>query len=271
MWLRLRQVALVAPELEPVLEDLHAVFGLEVAYRDPSVAQFGLVNAVLPVGSQFLEVVAPVAPATAAGRYLQRRHGSGGYMVITHTDDHAARRARVDALGVRSVFDTVHDGYRCLQLHPADTGGSFLEIDYQPGGEDPNGPWAPAGPRWRDAVRREVVDAIVGVEIQADDPLRVGRRWAEITELPLAVALPPADAAGELALENASLRFVVGHDGRGDGLAAVRLSAVDPDTALFAAKRRGCRDHSGAIAVCGVRFDLVGPGGETVSAPTQRK
>src|SRR4051794_11157989 len=59
MWIRLRQVALVAAELAPVLDDLHDVLGLEVAYRDPGVATFGLENAVLPVGTQFLEVVAP--------------------------------------------------------------------------------------------------------------------------------------------------------------------------------------------------------------------
>ena len=36
-WIRLRQVALVARDLEPVVEDLRDAFGLEVAYRDPGV------------------------------------------------------------------------------------------------------------------------------------------------------------------------------------------------------------------------------------------
>ena len=48
--MRLRQIALVARELEPVVADLCAVFDLEVAYRDPGVAEFGLQNAVMPVG-----------------------------------------------------------------------------------------------------------------------------------------------------------------------------------------------------------------------------
>src|SRR5688572_7180451 len=64
--MQVRQVALVARDLEPVVDDLCAVLGLEVAFRDPGVAEFGLRNAVLPIGRRFLEVVSPVrADATA--------------------------------------------------------------------------------------------------------------------------------------------------------------------------------------------------------------
>ncbi|MBO0729790.1 MAG: VOC family protein [Acidimicrobiaceae bacterium] len=256
MWIRLRQVALVAAELEPVVEDLRAVLGLEVAFRDPGVARFGLENAVLPIGTQFLEVVAPVEAGTAAGRYLDRRHGDGGYMVITHTDDHPARQARVDALGVRKVLDYEHDGYRCMQLHPADTGGSFLEIDFQPGGDDPQGPWQPAGPAWQGAARTNVVDGIEGVEIQAADPDQVAQRWSDVTEISLqrngAGAAPVT-----LPLDNATIAFVPLGDDRGDGLSGLRLTAVDERRARAEAKQRGRLDDDGAVVICGTRFQLV--------------
>ena len=42
MWLRLRQIALVARELQPVLDDFRAVLGLEVCFVDPGVKTFGL-------------------------------------------------------------------------------------------------------------------------------------------------------------------------------------------------------------------------------------
>lgn len=61
-WTRLRQVALVAHDLDALVADLHEAFGLEVAYRDPAVATFGLHNAVLPIGHQFIEVVSPTRP-----------------------------------------------------------------------------------------------------------------------------------------------------------------------------------------------------------------
>ena len=71
MWLRLRQIALVAEELAPTVDDLRAVLGLEVCFNDPGVKTFGLENALLPVGNQFLEVVAPIEEGTAGGRYLR--------------------------------------------------------------------------------------------------------------------------------------------------------------------------------------------------------
>jgi hypothetical protein len=79
---RLRQVALVARELDPVVAALERTLGLAVAFRDPGVAEFGLRNALFPVGDQFLEVVSPTQPGTTAGRLLERRGGDGGYMVI---------------------------------------------------------------------------------------------------------------------------------------------------------------------------------------------
>ena len=85
-YLRLRQICLVASELEPVVDDLCAVFGVKVCHRDPEVGQFGLHNALMPFGSSFLEVVAPQREGTAAGRYLERRQGDGGYMVILDSE-----------------------------------------------------------------------------------------------------------------------------------------------------------------------------------------
>ena len=80
--MRLRQVALVAKDLEPVRKALEDVFGLKVAYRDPGVGVYGLVNVVMPFGGDFIEIVQPVAADASAGRYLARRGGDAGYMLI---------------------------------------------------------------------------------------------------------------------------------------------------------------------------------------------
>jgi hypothetical protein len=78
MILHLRQVALLAEKLQPVVDDLRAVLGLEVCFVDQEVGVFGLENSLLPVGTDFIEVVAPVKAGTAGGRYLERRNGDGG-------------------------------------------------------------------------------------------------------------------------------------------------------------------------------------------------
>ena len=58
-YMRLRQICLVAPQLEPVIADIAGIMGLAVCYRDGNVAKYGLVNALMPVDTILLEVVAP--------------------------------------------------------------------------------------------------------------------------------------------------------------------------------------------------------------------
>jgi hypothetical protein len=118
MNLRMRQICLVARELAPTVETFGEVFGLEVCYRDPGVGKYGLENALFPIGDGFLEVVAPTRDGTTAGRYLDRRGGDGGYMVITQCADLAPRRARCETVGVRVANEIRHADYHELQLHP---------------------------------------------------------------------------------------------------------------------------------------------------------
>ena len=253
MWLRLRQVALVARDIEAVVADLRAVFGLDVAYIDPGVAVFGLQNRLLPVGSQFIEIVSPVRDGTAGGRYLERRGGDGGYMVITQCDEHPARKRHVESLGIRKVLERDHPEHCLLQLHPADTGGSFLEIDWH---RDlaADGDWPPAGEDWRRAVRTERVNAITGVELQSDRPGELAGRWSEIIETRVV-----ADAQGNpsLALENATIRFIAATDGRGEGLGGVDVRAVDRETVLAAARARGVPVEGSTVTIAGTRFRLA--------------
>lgn len=220
--LRLRQIAFVAHDLDAVVGQLHESLGVEVAFRDPGVATFGLHNAVMPVGDQFIEVVAPVREGTAGGRYLDRRNGDGGYMVILQSDRHELRKQRVAELGIRSVLQ--HDGreYHIMQLHPADTGGSFLEIDEQIGGDDIGGPWEPAGPDWQRARRTHVVTGISAAELQSPNPAALAERWSAILERPVRLV----EGVPTIALDNADLRFVEAVDGRGEGLGGIDLAAA---------------------------------------------
>ena len=171
--MRLRQVALVARELEPVVEDLCAVLGLEVCFRDPGVSEFGLHNALMPIGSCFLEVVSPTRPDTTAGRLLDRRGGDGGYMVIVQTDDLARDRERLAALGVRIVWQIALPDAQTIHLHPRDVGAAILSLDQMPEPEA----WRWAGPSWRSFVKTGVTKALVGVELQSPEPGALAARW----------------------------------------------------------------------------------------------
>lgn len=257
MSIRLRQICLVAEKLAPVIEDFKALLGLEVCYKDPEVAVFGLENALMPVGANFIEVVAPVKENTAAGRYLTRRNGDGGYMVICQCDSSATQLAckqRAAALNIRRVMDHDTKAFHAMQLHPADTGGAFFEIDWDAKGE-PEGNWMPAGGSgWTAAQRTDVVSAYQVVELQSADPRGLAERWARIADIALR-----KDARGrlELPLDNATIRFVEATDGRGEGLGGIDVAVADRKRLLEAAERRVLRVADDQVTICGTRFYLV--------------
>ena len=132
MTIQLRQICLVARKLEPVIQDLTAILGINRCFVDPGVGVFGLENTLMPIGRNFLEVVAPIEENTAGGRYLDRRHGDGGYMVITQADNlESQQQVRQNALdnGVRVAHETVRDDWNLCQLHPGDLKAFEIESD----------------------------------------------------------------------------------------------------------------------------------------------
>jgi hypothetical protein len=257
MSIRLRQICLVANKLAPVLEDFKAVFGLEVCFVDKGVAAFGLENSLMPVGSNFIEIVSPIKDNTAAGRYLKRRNGDGGYMVICQCDSHQTqlgRKQRAAAMNIRVAWEHESKTFHAMQLHPADTGGAFFEIDWDAKGE-PEGSWEPAGgDGWPKARRDDIVNAYTAVELQSADPRGLAERWSSIAEIPVR-----KDARGrfELPLDNANIRFVQDTDGRGEGLGGIDIAAVDRGRILEAATARNCRVTDDQVVICGTRFYLV--------------
>src|SRR5215472_1993792 len=127
--MRLRQIAFIAHEIDPVAKQLEDVFGLRVGYRDPGVEVFGLTNVVMPVGGEFLEVVSPFRDDASGARYLGRRGGDAGYMVILQDADALGHRARLEALGVRVIARSPDRTYRYTHFHPGDCAGVLLSID----------------------------------------------------------------------------------------------------------------------------------------------
>lgn len=255
MWIRLRQIAVSTADLRKTSVDLQTVLGIEPCHTDPGVGIFGLKNVLWPIGTQFVECVTPTKPDTAAGRYQHRRGGDTGYMVITEVDDVAARRVHIDSLQVRLVHEMDYQGFKGMQLHPGDTGGSLFEMDQMTGtsGGIVGGPWWPAGLNWEPYVRTDVVSSISAAELQSADPQQLAQRWGQIAELDVGV-----DAVGNatLELDNATLRFVEAADGRGEGLGGIDVTAPDRDTVLAGARARGCYVNDDRVDLAGLRVYL---------------
>jgi hypothetical protein len=149
-------------------------------------------------------------------------------MVILQTDDMEGFRNRIDEMDVRVVLEARMPGIVGLHLHPRDVGGAILSVDET---DDWNA-WPWAGPDWQYHRRTDLVNGILAVVIQADDPVAMAGRWGEVLGR-------PADGT-VVALDEGEIRFVPVLDGRGEGLSGVELGA----------------GRNADLEVCGVRFAL---------------
>jgi catechol 2,3-dioxygenase-like lactoylglutathione lyase family enzyme len=250
--MKLRQCVFVARDLESSREELCDTLGLEVAYRDPCVAKWGLANVVCPTGHDFLEIVSPTRDGTSAGRYIERRKGDGGYMVILQVADAVAERERVTALGVRAVEQKDLPEYKYTHFHPADTAGVLLSLDQTiaPAGTDPKLWWPPAARDWLKQARSDVTNGLGGVEIQCVEPDKAAALWSRILNRPAKDDIIRLDDDGEI-------RFVPIADERGPGVSAYDVRVVDRDHVIAAAKKRHKQHGVGQVEVCGCRINLV--------------
>ncbi|SJZ32963.1 Glyoxalase-like domain-containing protein [Enhydrobacter aerosaccus] len=250
--MKLRQCVFVAEDLESSREELCDVLGIEVAYRDPGVAKWGLANVVCPTGHDFLEIVSPTRDGTSAGRYLERRKGDGGYMVILQVADAIAERQRITGLGIRAVEQKDQPEYKYTHFHPADTAGVLLSIDQTvaPAGSDPKLWWPPASNDWLKHARSDVTNGLGGVEIQCVDPDKAADLWSKILGRPVESDIIRLDDDGEI-------RFVPIADDRGPGVSAYDVRVVDRERVLKAAHSRHKQHGVGQIEVCGCRINLV--------------
>ena len=242
----LRQLVMVSSLRDPIVDSLCNLFDIKVSFNDPGVAHFGLENAVLPVGTDFLEVVSPVEENTTAGRYLDRRNGDGGYMVIIQVDDFLAAKQSVKENDITVVWESDHPEARAIHLHPKQMGGAILSLDWM----DPKESWKWAGPNWDKFVNTSLVNRFVGVEIQAENPEDMKNTWKSVLNLK-----SERVTGNQINLDNTWIRFLEDEDGRGAGVSAFCLEANDNDKLFEKASDLGLV-YEDNIMIGGVKFLL---------------
>ncbi len=250
-YIRLRQICLVARHLEPLIGDIAAIMGLGVCCRDGNVAKYGLQNALLPVDTILLEVVAPLREGTAAGRFLDKSGGCGGYMAIFCCDDPDQRAARAAKVGVRIANVIDHAPYRGVQLHPRDCRAAFIEFNHTKGSDDILGPYPPAGPDWQRFIRKDVTQALVGVDMESPEPENLAEHWGRIIEVPVG---RNRSGEPELRLANCTFRFAAGAR---DMMSGLTFRVNDIAAVRDAASRRGHMVTGESFPLGGVTFKLV--------------
>ena len=244
---RLRQIALVAKDMNLVQTHFYNLFGLSDAHIDPKISKFGLQNIVMTLGDTFLEVVSPITDNTTAGRLLERRGGDGGYMVIVQVDDLLHEKQRVESADIRIVFEAFTERGSAIHLHPKDVPGAIASLDQM----DPPEAWYWAGSNW---MKRKamLVENITGSEIQCESPTEIAEKWAIAYNLPVSMV----GGVPRLLFDDGEVRFVEIKDSRGIGLRAFDVVAKDKKQILKNANQLKLKVVDDSIEVCGVTVNL---------------
>jgi hypothetical protein len=252
-YFRLRQICLVANDLPRVIGDMEAIFGVKLAYQDPHVRKYGLENALFPFGLAFVEVVSPVEADTAAGRFLERSSGVGGYMAIFNCSDPERRGRHANALGVRTAHTIDHPGFRAVQLHPRDCRAAMIEFDQSEGEEDLRCRYHPAGGSdWTRAITSDVTRRLAEIVVESPNPSDIGQHWSRILEKPFV----PNDDGGRIDVDMTAIRFGKAPHAR-EVLRTLVIEVADRTGIEQRASQRGYPVSAAGVECCGVRFQLA--------------
>lgn len=250
-YVRLRQICLATDDLDEAEGHLRALLDLEVSHRDERVERHGLVNFVTPIGSSFLEVVAPTQEWTRVGRFLER--GSGAYMAIFDCAELQRWAGRVEAAGVRIAQRREYPNYAHIQLHPKDMGATLVEINHSAGGDSLDGRYDPGGEDWQDFVRRRKVDSLLGIEIATADVAGRAAIWGRVLGRQ---ARPESGSATRIDLDYGFVRFRPTVENEIEQLSTLYATAHAPEEIIAMAGDRGLPVREGAFRLGGVWFAL---------------
>lgn len=246
--MRIRQVALAASDLAKTDTTLRHLLGCDESYADPEIIYFGLDNRLYTVGDYFLEVVSPVQPNTAAGRFLERRGGDGGYMVIVQVENLAEEQVRLADTSIRTVFADDRGNAKAVHLHPKDVPGAIPSLDEM----SPPESWLWAGDEWEQRAGR-YVRGILAVEIRSPVPKATGQCWAEA----YGIELMPAGEGWRLEMDGTEIRFAFDAAALEPALMAIDVDAVDLAAICAAADGLGLERDGHVVTVCGVAFNFL--------------
>ena len=159
--MRLRQLVLVTKEIDSLADQICELFELKISFCDPELISFGLENRMIPVGDTFIEIVSPVQENTAAERFLRKKNGPCGYMVIVDVGDIDLEKRRLEHLGLEIIW---HENRnlngvcaQALHLHPKQIGGAILSLDSM----IPESAWLWAGMNWENDINKTLAENLI--------------------------------------------------------------------------------------------------------------
>jgi methylmalonyl-CoA/ethylmalonyl-CoA epimerase len=129
MFGRIDHVGVAVEDLDEAVELYSERLAMPVQHRE-TVEEQGVEAVLLGVGESHVELLRPLGPETAVGRFLDR-NGPGLHHVAYGTDDIDSALEDVRAAGLRLIDERPRTGIRNSRvafLHPKSTGGVLTEL-----------------------------------------------------------------------------------------------------------------------------------------------
>ena len=122
-------VGVAVDDIEAAVSLYRDSLGMPLVHRE-TVAEQGVEAALLAIGEGHVELLQPLGPDTAVGKFLARR-GPGLHHVAYRVQDIERTLAELAAAGLRLIDEQPRMGIRGSRvafLHPASTGGVLTEL-----------------------------------------------------------------------------------------------------------------------------------------------
>jgi methylmalonyl-CoA/ethylmalonyl-CoA epimerase len=135
MFTAVDHVGVAVDDLEAALVLYRDTLGMPLVHRE-TVTEQGVEAALLDVGESHIELLSPLGPDTAVGKFLGRK-GPGLHHVAYRVDSVDDALAALSKAGMRLIDEQPRTGIRNSRVafvHPSSTGGVLTEI-VQPAGD----------------------------------------------------------------------------------------------------------------------------------------
>jgi methylmalonyl-CoA/ethylmalonyl-CoA epimerase len=129
MFGRIDHVGIAVEDLDEAIELYTARLGMTLQHRE-TVEEQGVEAVLVGVGSSHVELLRPLGPDTAVGRFLQR-NGPGIHHIAYGTEDVAGALDALRNEGLRLIDEQPRTGIRNSRVafvHPKSTGGVLTEL-----------------------------------------------------------------------------------------------------------------------------------------------
>jgi methylmalonyl-CoA epimerase len=129
MFGRIDHMGVAVEDLDAAIALYEKTFEMELVHRETVESQ-GVEAVLLDIGDGHVELLAPLGPDTAVGKFLARG-GQGLHHVAYAVDDIDAELPRLAAAGIELIDSAPRVGIRESRvafLHPRSTGGVLTEI-----------------------------------------------------------------------------------------------------------------------------------------------